>query len=108
MPSTEAALSASCVKIINARGGYARKNHGDSRVRKGRPDIEGCYRGHHLGLEVKLPGKENNVTPLQKKELDAIRAAGGIARVVSSTTHVRLLLDNIDKKYQKQHGRGAG
>lgn len=101
MPATEAALSASCVKRINSRGGYARKNHGDPRVRKGRPDIEGCYRGHHLGLEVKLPGKERNVTRLQATELKAIRAAGGVARVVSSTTHVDRILDAIDAAYNR-------
>jgi Holliday junction resolvase len=52
----------------------------------GVPDIVGCYNGKFFGIECKA-GK-NKPTPLQLKNLDNIKATGGIAMVVNE--------DNID------------
>lgn len=54
----------------------------------GVPDIVVCLHGKFIGIEVKAPGKENNVTPNQKSHLAAIRRAGGIAFVASSVQDV--------------------
>jgi hypothetical protein len=54
--------------------------------RSGQPDIIACYMGIFIGIECKA-GK-NKPTPLQQKNLDAIGAAGGMARVINE--------DNID------------
>jgi hypothetical protein len=52
----------------------------------GVPDIVGCYQGRFFGIECKA-GK-NKPTPLQQKNLDNIKAMGGIALVINE--------DNID------------
>jgi hypothetical protein len=47
----------------------------------GVPDIVGCYHGKFFGIECKA-GK-GKPTPLQQKNLDNIKAMGGIALVVN-------------------------
>jgi Holliday junction resolvase len=49
----------------------------------GVPDIVGCYNGTFFGIECKANG--NKPTPLQKKNLAAIAAAGGIALVIDES-----------------------
>lgn len=97
MPSTEAALSKKIVQALKAKGAWAVKNHVDVRKRRGQPDIHGCYRGWFLGLEVKLPGKEKNVTKLQESTLRGIEEAGGFARVVTSRAQALAVLEAIDR-----------
>lgn len=74
------------VAILKAAGAYyfypVTGGFGGSGV----PDIVGCYKGKFFGIECKA-GK-NKPTPLQAKNLDSIRAAGGIAMVINE--------DNID------------
>ena len=47
----------------------------------GVPDIVGCYHGKFFGIECKA-GK-NKPTPLQQKNLDSIKAMGGVAMVIN-------------------------
>lgn len=94
MPS-EADLSRKMVKAIREAGGWAVKTHGDPRQRRGLPDIIGCYRSVMLGLEVKLPGKEGTLTPLQADTLGDIRRARGVARMVTTVEEVEKLLAAI-------------
>lgn len=62
----------------------------------GIPDIIVCYKGTFIGIETKAPGKEKNVTPLQRMQLDKINHAHGYGRVVSSVAEVRQLIAAID------------
>jgi len=50
----------------------------------GVPDIMCCARGRMVGIEVKAPGKEKNVTPNQQLHIKLINQAGGVAFVASS------------------------
>lgn len=49
----------------------------------GAPDIIGCYQGKFFGIECKAGS--NKPTELQKKNLAAITAAGGIALVINES-----------------------
>lgn len=49
--------------------------------KSGVPDIVGCYRGMFFAIECKA-GK-NSTTPLQDREIAAIRTAEGLAWVVN-------------------------
>lgn len=57
---------------------------------RGIPDILGCIRGRHFGIEVKVPGEES--TDLQKFVQQEIRDAGGIAGEAHSVTEALALL----------------
>jgi len=63
------------------------KTYGSPFQRKGLPDIIGCVNGIFIGIEVKVPRKENTLTELQKDTLDEIRKAGGIAFMTTSVEH---------------------
>ena len=58
------------------------------------PDIICCYRGHFLGLEVKLPS--GRLTELQKRAIEKINRADGIARRVESVDDVREIIAQVD------------
>lgn len=95
----EAALSKKIAKAIRDRGGWARKIVGGPQS-AGLPDILACYRGHFIGIETKMPGKEGTLTNLQEKTLDSMKAAKGIAPVITSVHEVRRILDRIDQLYE--------
>lgn len=94
--STESALTTNLRLLLKQKGAYVNKNHGGPNS-QGRPDLEGCYRSLHFGVEVKLPGKEGNVTKLQQKNLDAIDQAGGFAVVVTNRRQVLDLINEMDQ-----------
>lgn len=50
----------------------------------GLPDIIGCYKGRFYGIEVKVPGKEHELRPLQKYWIKRITDAGGKATMLTT------------------------
>jgi Holliday junction resolvase len=94
---TEADLSKRMVTLIRNRGGWAVKTHGDPRQRRGLPDIIASYRSQFIGLEVKLPGRESTLTPLQADTLEGIRKSGGLGAMATSVPQVEALLQLIDR-----------
>jgi hypothetical protein len=94
-PSNESALTNSFRKYLKDEGAYVNKNHGGPNS-QGRPDLEGCYRGLHFGIEVKMPGKEKNLTKLQAHNLVGIRAAGGMTLVATTLQQVKDFVKLLD------------
>ena len=88
----EAKVKAKVVAILKELRAYyfypVTGGYGSSGV----PDIVGCYHGKFFGIECKAGN--NKPTPLQEKNLEAIKAMGGIAMVINETNidHVRYLL----------------
>jgi len=92
-----------CMKQASAMGAMVFRNNtgaykdGDRYIRygliKGSSDIIGLFKGRFLAIEVKIPGK--NPTPEQKKFINNINKAGGIAFVARSADDVKnFLTDN--------------
>jgi len=105
----EATLTKNLGALIRKRGGWARKTHGGIHG-AGWPDLICVYRGVPLWLEVKLPGKEKNLTNLQAQVLREAKAAGAVALVVTSRSQVTALLDKIDERrgVSSGHSQSAG
>ena len=80
---TEPDLVRKIKKALIAEGAYAAKIHG-GRYSVGIPDLLVCHEGNFVAFEVKLPGKEKNLTELQRNNLMSIREAGGDAWVITS------------------------
>jgi VRR-NUC domain len=55
----------------------------------GIPDLVGCREGRMFAVEVKAPGKEGRLTPLQRLTLDAIAASGGLTCVATCVQDVQ-------------------
>ena len=90
-------------KYLSSLGGdvFFWKEHGGPYGTSGIPDIICCYRGRFLGLEAKLPG--GKLTELQKRALDKINTAGGIARRVESVDDVRAIIAQADLERRDAH-----
>lgn len=74
-------------------GAFVVKIHGNGFQRAGLPDLVGAVEGRYVGIEVKLPGKEDTTTTLQAATLAEIRKAGGIAFVSTSVTDTLDILE---------------
>lgn len=65
-------------------------------IMRGVPDIVGCYYGAFFALEVKRPGEKP--TPIQTAIMERIRAAGGVAEVVTSVDEAHAVLERIGRE----------
>ena len=83
MATPEGKVKVAVVKLLNKYSVYYffPATHGYGR--SGVPDIVCCVKGHFLGIECKAEGK--NMTALQFKESDKIKAAGGYFLMVDGT-----------------------
>ena len=70
------------------------KEHGGPYGCAGIPDIICCYKGRFIGLECKLPG--GRLTELQKRAIEKINRAGGIACRVESEEDVKRVIERVD------------
>ena len=70
------------------------KEHGGPYGTSGVPDIIICYKGRFIGMECKLPG--GRLTELQKRSIDKINRAGGIARRVESVADAMAVIQQAD------------
>ena len=61
----------------------------------GFPDLLVCYKGWFIGLEIKTP--VGQPTMQQRKTIQDIIDAGGVAGLVTSVEDVKAVLDGIDK-----------
>ena len=90
-------------KYLSSLGGdvFFWKEHGGPYGTSGVPDIICCYRGRFLGLEVKLPS--GKLTELQKRAIEKINRAGGIACRVESVEDVRAVIARVDLERRGLH-----
>lgn len=71
-------------------GCFCWKEHGGMYGTAGIPDIIACIGGRFFGFEVKQP--TGRLTALQRATLEKIRAAGGVAAMVTSVDEVKAVL----------------
>jgi hypothetical protein len=77
-------VKARAVTILKAAGAWYCFPATGGYGRSGVPDILVCYKGQFFGIECKADSDRRPPTALQRRELEAIRAAGGIAFVVDT------------------------
>lgn len=75
------------------------KEHGGPYGCAGIPDIICCYKGRFLGLECKLPG--GRLTELQKRAIEKINRAGGVACRVESVEDVKRAIARVDLEQER-------
>ena len=96
----EAKVKAKVVKLLKEAGVYYfyASTHGFGR--SGVPDLVCCMSGRFIGIECKA-GK-NKPTPLQEKEMAAIRDAGGTTLVVNEDN-----INDVKELLNEQEGRAV-
>jgi len=115
---SEKAIETAILKYLEyRRGGYFFKlnNTGiydpkTKRFRKpqkydvlGKSDIMGVYRGVFVALEVKTPKTRKRVSDHQRLFLNNIKRNGGTSGVVCSVEEVKVILDELDQVFFKDH-----
>lgn len=76
---TEQNLQKKITNWLDKEGHYTVKVISASKA--GVPDILCCVNGKFVGIEVKLPAKKSNVSPLQEYNLSAISNSEGYSMV---------------------------
>lgn len=82
MAQRESKLSRDIMNELRKAGAYCIKIHGSEYMQVGTPDIQGCFDGFMFAFETKMPDKRSNTSPMQERQMEKIRAAGGCAQVV--------------------------
>ena len=88
----EGAVKKLVKKWLDDRGWYYYMPSQNGRGRIGIPDFICCSpRGRFVAIETKAPGKRNNTTPNQDRELRWINRVGGVALVVDDVEQLKQL-----------------
>lgn len=106
-PPLEKAIVNKIRDALKAKGvKWIMKTHGSPYQQSGIPDLL-CIAprtGRFVGIEVKRPNGTWKVTELQKKQIDLIREAGGVAGVATSVEEALFLLNEATMKEAKHEG----
>ena len=70
-------------------------------IRKGVPDIIGCYKGRFVAFEVKA--EDGKVTEIQEEQIKRIRAANGYAFIVTSLGGTKTAIQCIQQIDEQLH-----
>lgn len=62
----------------------------------GVPDFICCMNGQFLAIETKAPGKRNNTTVLQDRQIAAIHKAGGRAVVIDDVSQLNSVFNILE------------
>lgn len=94
----EANFSREVVKYLKSRGALVNVNTANIYDRVGRSDIEACYLGYYIALELKTGNYQPD--PLQIRYLQEVRCAGGYGLLLRDTLDdledLLLHLDQMD------------
>jgi hypothetical protein len=95
MTQPESRLSGKIISMINRRGGYVWKVHGNEFTPAGTPDIVGTYRAYFIALETKMPG--NDLSVRQRYVISKMRRAGGfVCAPCKSIEEAEVMLIHMD------------
>lgn len=96
--SFEKSITDSIITYIKQIGGQAEKVKGDSSA-SGRPDINACYKGRCIRIEVKTPDNRNKTSKKQDINLKCWSRAGAICMAVYSKNAVKYFITclNMEK-----------
>lgn len=104
MTQAESRRSQKIMTALRARGWFCFKVHGSEMMMAGLPDVIVCAEGLFLGLETKMPDKYTNTSARQDYVHELIRAAGGIAIVVTSVDHAIKVVEQALRDAGKLQG----
>jgi len=92
-------------KFLKERGAWYFMPVSNGMGQVGIPDIICCYKGFFIAIETKAPGKKSQVTDNQKRVMDAIRDATGLAWVVDDPTELDAIFNAVDIMLKLTGGR---
>lgn len=98
----ESQFSKQVVKYLKEKGALVNVNTANMFDVVGRSDIECCYKGHWISLELKVGNYQPD--PLQISYIQKVRDAGGFGLILRDTIQeLVVLLSCIDNGIEKQY-----
>lgn len=98
----ESQFSKQVVKYLKEKGALVNVNTANMFDRVGRSDIECCYKGYWISLELKVGNYQPD--PLQISYLQKVREAGGFGLILRDTLQeLMVLLSCIDNGIERQY-----
>lgn len=94
---TETALQRKIQDYLKKQGFFAWKMHGNKYQMKGMPDILAVRGGTLFAFEVKLPGKENTLTPIQQRRLKQLADHGAPCGMATSIDDVQEIINDYQR-----------
>ena len=91
----ESSLTTRIIKYLNSLPGCkAEKRHGSQYSEAGAPDINACYRGRSVQIEVKRPGEKP--TRIQLKRLREWQEADAVVGWVTDLEGVKKIIEELE------------
>lgn len=100
----ESAFQAQVLRYLNSLPDCKAENVSGNAMQSGRPDINGCYRGHAFKLELKVPDHKNTTSKKQDLELRKWAAVGCSVGVIYSMRALKDWVDLMDCMYANDIG----
>ena len=98
----ESKFSREVVKYLKDKGALVNVNTANMFDRVGRSDVECCYKGHWISLELKVGSYQPD--PLQISYLQNVRDAGGFGLILrDNIQELMVLLSCIDNGIERQY-----
>lgn len=98
----ESQFSKQVVKYLKEKGALVNVNTANMFDKVGRSDVECCYKGHWISLELKVG--DYTADPLQISYLQKVRDAGGFGLILRDTIQeIMVLLSCIDNGIERQY-----
>lgn len=98
----ESQFSKQVVKYLKEKGALVNVNTANMFDRVGRSDVECCYKGYWISLELKVG--DYTADPLQVSYLQKVRDAGGFGLILRDTIQeLMALLACIDNGIERQY-----
>ncbi len=100
----EAQFSKEVVKYLKSKGALVNVNTANMFDRVGRSDVEACYKGRFIALELKVGNYQPD--PLQIRYIEKVRSAGGYGLILRDTIHeLMVLLACIDNGISSEYNQ---
>ena len=98
----EAQFSKEVVQYLKEKGALVNVNTANMFDRVGRSDVECCYKGFFIALELKVGSYQPD--PLQISYLQKVRDSGGFGLILRDNIHeLMVLLSCIDNGIERQY-----
>lgn len=98
----EAQFSKQVVQYLKEKGALVNVNTANIFETVGRSDVECCYKGYWISLELKVGSYQPD--PLQISYLQKVREAGGFGLILRDNIHeLMVLLHCIDNCVERQY-----
>lgn len=88
----EGRVKADVKKYLASIGAWWTMPMGTGFGKSGVPDFIVCLNGRFVAIETKAPGKLRNTTAMQKAQIGAINASGGLAVVIDDVDQLKGIL----------------